>query len=341
MNSSESAPGILPSQAIDALIKAGAIASATPFDLDQVQPASLDLRLGERAWRVRASFLPGLGRKVTERLSDVAMHKLDLTQGAVFEKGCVYIAELQELLGLPKGVCARANPKSSTGRVDVFVRLLTDHGPVFDDVAEGYTGPMYLEITPQTFSVLVRTGTRLNQLRLKTGEPERLRIESVGVALTGEIAGFRGRRHAGLVDLDKEDGHDPRDFWEPLRPKDGQLLLDPGEFYILASKGAVEIPVMEAAEMTPIDPSVGEFRVHYAGFFDPGFGTDEAHGKGSRGVLEVRSHETPFILEDGQTVARLVYEPLTEKPERLYGDLGSHYQRQGLKLSKHFRIWGE
>ncbi|HEX4711872.1 2'-deoxycytidine 5'-triphosphate deaminase [Phenylobacterium sp.] len=333
-------PGILPCQAIEALIAGGAIAAATPFEDDQVQPASLDLRLASRAWRVRASFLPG-GQTVRQRLADVAMHEVDLTRGAVLERGCVYIAELQERLRLPKGVSARANPKSSTGRVDVFVRLLSDHGAAFDDVADGYDGPIYLEIAPQTFSVLVRTSTRLNQLRLKTGAPQRLRIESVGVDLTGEIAGFRGRRHAGLVDLDHEDGHDPRDFWEPLRPKDGQLLLDPGEFYILASKQAVEIPVLEAAEMTPIDPSVGEFRVHYAGFFDPGFGTDEAHGKGSRGVLEVRSHETPFILEDGQTVARLVYEPLTEKPDRLYGDLGSHYQRQGLKLSKHFRIWGE
>ncbi|HEX2815256.1 MAG TPA: 2'-deoxycytidine 5'-triphosphate deaminase [Phenylobacterium sp.] len=335
-----SRPGILPCQAIEALIANGAITADTAFETDQVQPASLDLRLGGRAWRVRASFLPGR-HTVRERIATVAMHEVDLTRSAVLERGCVYIAELQERLKLPRGVSARANPKSSTGRVDVFVRLLTDRGNRFDDVDDGYDGPIYMEIAPQTFSVLVRTGTRLNQLRLKAGQPERLRTESVGVDLTGEIAGFRGRRHAGLVDLDKEDGHDPRDFWEPLRPKDGQLLLDPGEFYILASKGAVEIPVMEAAEMTPIDPSVGEFRVHYAGFFDPGFGTDEAHGKGSKGVLEVRSHETPFILEDGQTVARLVYEPLTEKPERLYGDLGSHYQRQGLKLSKHFRIWGE
>jgi dCTP deaminase len=333
-------PGILPCQSIDALIQTGAIRGESPFEHDQVQPASLDLRLGVRVWRVRASFLPGRGRTVAERIGQVAMHELDLTRGAVLERGCVYIAQLQESLALPPGVSARANPKSSTGRVDVFVRLLTDGG-AFDDVAEGYHGPTYIEIAPQTFSVLVRYGTRLNQLRLKRGEPPRLRIESVGVDLSGAVAGFRARRHAPVVDLDKEDGHDPRQFWEPLTPRDGQLLLDPGEFYILASKEAVEIPVCEAAEMTPIDPSVGEFRVHYAGFFDPGFGTDEAHGKGSRGVLEVRSHETPFILEDGQTVARLVYEPLTERPTRLYGDLGSHYQRQGLKLSKHFWVWGE
>lgn len=339
MTESDSA-GILPCQSIQALIDSGAVTAATAFDADQVQPASLDLRLAGRVWRVRASFLPGLGRRVRDRIADVAMHELDLSGGgAVLERGCVYIAELQERLKLPPGVSARANPKSSTGRVDVFVRLLTDHGALFDDVAEGYDGPIYLEIAPQTFSILVRAGTRLNQLRLKRGVPPILSTRSVGVDLTGRIAGFRGRRHAGVVDLDREDGHDPRDFWEPLETRQGALLLDPGEFYILASNEAVEIPVLEAAEMTPIDPSVGEFRVHYAGFFDPGFGTDEAHGKGSKGVLEVRSHETPFLLEHGQTVARLVYEPLTERPTRLYGEDGSHYQRQGLKLSKHFRAW--
>ncbi len=332
-------PGILPCQSIEALIAQGAIASLTPFDLDQVQPASLDLRLGRRAWRVRASFLPGLSRKVADRLPDVAMHAIDLTAGAVLERGCVYIAEVQERLTLPKGVQARGNPKSSTGRVDVFVRLLTDNGGAFDDVADGYSGPLYLEIAPQTFSVLVRTGTRLNQLRLKRGEPARLLTKSVGVDLSAGLVGFRGRRHAGVVDLDKEDGHDPRDFWEPLETRRGELLLDPGEFYILASKDDIDIPVDQAAEMTPIDPAVGEFRVHYAGFFDPGFGCEETKSRGSKGVLEVRSHETPFLLEDGQPVARLVYEPLTERPTRLYGDDGSHYLRQGLKLSKHFKAW--
>lgn len=332
-------PGILPCQSIEALIAAGAVTSATPFDADQVQPASLDLRLGGHAWRVRASFLPGR-RRVEERIADVAMHRLDLTGGAVLEKGCVYIVELQERLKLPPGLIARANPKSSTGRVDVFVRLLTDRGDAFDDVAEGYEGPLYLEVAPQTFSILVRPGTRLNQLRLKAGDPPRLETRSVGVELGEGIVGFRGRRHAGVIDLDKIDGHDPRAYWEPLEARGGELLLDPGEFYILASSDAVEIPVLQAAEMTPIDPSVGEFRVHYAGFFDPGFGTDEAHGAGSRGVLEVRTHDTPFLLEHGQTVARLVYEPLTERPKRLYGEGGSHYQSQGLKLSKHFKAWG-
>ena len=331
--------GILPCQSIETLIAGGAIMSDTPFDSDQVQPASLDLRLSDTAWRVRASFLPGK-RKVEDRIADVAMHTIDLSDGVVLEKGCVYIARLQERLALPKGLIARANPKSSTGRVDVFVRLLTDAGASFDDVDEGYEGPLYLEIAPQTFSILVRPGTRLNQLRLKAGEPPKLETRSVGVDLQGgDIVGFRGRRHAGVIDLDNIDGHDPRDFWEPLSLRRGELLLDPGEFYILASSDSVEIPVDQAAEMTPIDPSVGEFRVHYAGFFDPGFGTDEAHGAGSRGVLEVRTHDTPFLLEHDQIVARLVYEPLTERPTRLYGEGGSHYQKQGLKLSKHFKPW--
>lgn len=337
MNDAQTA-GILPCQAIEDLIAHEAIGSLTPFDSDQVQPASLDLRLGERCWRVRASFLPGR-RRVMDRLPDVAMHLLDLTQGAVLERGCVYIAEVQERLALPPGVSARGNPKSSSGRVDVFVRLLTDYGAAFDDVAEGYTGPLFIEIAPQTFSVLARSGTRLNQLRLKTGAPPKLSMRSVGVDLSGGVAGFRGRRHAGVIDLDKEDGHDPRDFWELLEAPKGELLLDPDEFYILASKDDIEIPVDQAAEMTPIDPAVGEFRVHYAGFFDPGFGTAETGSRGSKGVLEVRSHETPFLLEDGQTVARLVYEPLTARPTRLYGEDGSHYLRQGLKLSKHFKPW--
>ena len=331
--------GILPCQAIDALIAAGAIAARADFAPDQVQPASLDLRLGRRAWRVRASFLPRLNGDLAGRIADVAMHELDLAAGAVLERGCVYIAELQEHLALPHDIAARANPKSSTGRVDVFVRVLSNGQPAFDDIAHGYHGPLYLEIAPQTFSVLVRTGTRLSQLRLKRGAAPTLAVRSIGVDLTGKIAGYRARRHAGVIDLDREGAHDPRDFWEALRPRHGELLLDPGEFYILASKEHIEIPVDQAAEMTPIDPAVGEFRVHYAGFFVPGFGTAEAGGEGSRGVLEVRSHETPFLLEDGQAVARLVFEPLAARPARLYGAGGSHYQSQGLRLSKHFAAW--
>ncbi len=330
--------GILPMQELAQMVDEGVVSSAATFDRDQIQPASIDLRLGARAWRVRASYLPR-GRKVADRLADVMMHKMDLSRGAVFESGCVYIAELQEALHLPAGISARANPKSSTGRVDVFVRLLSDYGDYFDDVAPGYDGPIYLEIAPQTFSVLARTGTRLNQLRLKRGTSPKLYTADCGVDLTGDLVGFRARRHAGIIDLDNINGHDPKKYWEPLYQNGGQLLLDPGEFYILASKSNVEIPVLEAAEMLPIDPSVGEFRVHYAGFFDPGFGTKEADALGSKGVLEVRCHETPFLLEDGQTVARLVYEPLTQRPEKIYGETGSTYQRQGLKLSKHFREW--
>ena len=333
-------PGILPCQSLDALIAGGAIGATTPIGADQVQPASLDLRLGARAWRVRASFLPRVGGRVGTRLADVAMHELDLAAGAVLERGCVYIAEIQEHLALPAGVSGRANPKSSTGRIDLFVRLLTDSQPAFDDIAPGYHGPLYLEIAPQTFSVLVRAGSRLNQLRLKRGAPAVLAVKDIGVDLTGAVSGYRARRHAGVIDMDHVDGHDPGDFWEPLAPRRGELVLDPGEFYILASKDAIDIPVLQAAEMTPIDPAVGEFRVHYAGFFDPGFGSVEAGGEGSRGVLEVRSHETPFLLEDGQTVARLVFEPLTMRPAKLYGAGGSHYQRQGLRLSKHFKVWG-
>ena len=333
------AAGILPCQTIEALVASGAISAATQLEPGQAQPSSLDLRLGARCWRVRASFLPGPGRTVAQRLEAVAMHELDLGRGAVLERGCVYIAELQERLRLPPDVAGRGNPKSSTGRLDIFVRLLTDGGAAFDDVAAGYDGPLYLEIAPQTFSVLARTGTRLNQLRLKRGDAPRISVATVGVDLTGPLAGFRARRHAGVIDLDREEGHDPRDFFEALEPRRGELLLDPGEFYILASKEAVEIPLDQAAEMTPIDTAVGEFRAHYAGFFDPGFGIAAMGASGSRAVLEVRSREAPFLLEDGQAVARLVYEPMSERPARAYGEGGSHYQRQGLKLSKHFRAW--
>jgi dCTP deaminase len=331
--------GILPCQLIERLIAGGALSAKGGIDPNQVQPASLDLRLGPRAWRIRASFLPRPGGTVAERISVLAMHELDLTAGAVLERGCVYIVELAERANLPPNVSARANPKSSTGRLDVFVRLLTDGQPAFDDVVAGYEGPLYLEIAPQTFSVLARVGTRLNQLRLRSGPVAPLGVTTVGVDLSGAIVGYRARRHAGVVDLDVEGVLDPADFWEPLTTRHGGLLLDPGEFYILASREPIEIPVLEAAEMTPIDPAVGEFRVHYAGFFDPGFGTAEAGGEGSRAVLEVRSHETPFLLEHGQTVARLTFEALAERPGRLYGWGGSHYQRQGLRLAKHFRPW--
>jgi dCTP deaminase len=330
--------GVLPDHEIHALCDSGGIMADTPFDADQVQPASLDLRLGAVAYRLRASFLPGPDRTVKQRLDDgLCMHTLDLRDGAVLERGCVYLVPLQERLNLPSTVAARANPKSSTGRVDVFTRLIVDGSSGFDEVKTGYNGPLYVEIAPQTFSILVKSGCRLNQLRLRRGAPQILRSECVNVDLSGPIAGYRARRHAGVVDMTREEAHAPADFWEEVSAPKGELVLDPAEFYILVSKESLTIPSHEAAEMTPIDPAVGEFRVHYAGFFDPGFGTLEAGGIGSRGVLEVRSRETPFLLTDGQIVARLVYEPLTARPTHLYGELGSHYQKQGLRLSKYFR----
>ncbi|HRJ68278.1 MAG TPA: 2'-deoxycytidine 5'-triphosphate deaminase [Beijerinckiaceae bacterium] len=347
------------------LIQSGTIQLAAPVATGQVQPASLDLRLGARCWRMRASFLPGPQRQVRERVDALALHEIDLTKGAVLETGCVYIAELMESLALPKGVSASANPKSSTGRLDVFTRVITDRGAAFDVVPEGYAGPLYAEISPKTFPVLVRTGSRLSQIRFRSGTPRLDDAElsalnarealvsggrhpiAGGVAVSVDLSGFdaggligyRGKRHTGLVDVDRVGGCRILDYWEPLTADGtGALVLDPSEFYILASKEAVHVPPDYAAEMVPFDPLVGEFRVHYAGFFDPGFGHAGAGGAGSRAVLEVRSHDVPFIIEDGQIVGRLVYEHMAERPATLYGaGLSSNYQAQGLKLSKHFR----
>jgi dCTP deaminase len=357
--------GILPERAIAEYSQKGYIRHAQAFDTDQIQPASLDLRLGDSAYRVRASFLPGLQRTVAERLKSLALHRIDLTQGAVLETGCVYIVPLQESLALPKGVSAAANPKSSTGRLDIFTRVIADHAQAFDTIADGYEGPLFAEISPRTFSVLARTGSRLSQIRFRAGaalasdeiirtlhERESLITDGVanidnGLALTIDLdgsnsaqpVGFRAKRHAGLVDVDKKDQLAVLDFWEPIWQR-GSLVLDPDQFYILASKEAVRVPPTHAAEMVPFNPLVGEFRVHYAGFFDPGFGHSSGQGEGSRAVLEVRSHEVPFILEDGQIIGRLVYEPLTEAPSRVYGQgIGSNYQKQGLKLSKHFKAF--
>jgi len=357
--------GILPAHEIEALHGAGAIRIAAPFATGQIQPASLDLRLGGRAWRMRASFLPGPERPVSARIEALALHEIDLTQGAVLETGCVYIAELMESLALPAEIAASANPKSSTGRIDVFTRVIADRAHEFDQIEAGYDGKLYAEISPRTFPVLVRSGSRLSQVRFRRGQArlddqghldlhkrEKLVTSaepsiSGGVAVSVDLAGFdgptligyRAKRHPGLIDVDKPAAHAMLDFWEPIhRHGRADLVLDPGEFYILASKEAVRVPPDHAAEMTPFDPLVGEFRVHYAGFFDPGFGAAEAGGAGARAVLEVRSHDVPFILEDGQIVGRLVYEKMAETPRTLYGaDLKSNYQAQGLKLSKHFR----
>jgi len=282
----------------------------------------------------------------------------------VLERGCVYLVPLDESLELPGAVSAAANPKSSTGRLDVFTRVIFDRARRFDQLPDGYAGPLYLEISPRTFPVLVRTGSRLSQMRFRTGQtrlslPEHQQLHQEqtlvsgdgaavgeGVALSidllgqgpGNLVGFRSKRHTAVIDVDQKAALDPLDFWEPLPARGGELILDPDEFYILVSREAVHVPPTHAAEMLPFDPLVGEFRVHYAGFFDPGFGHSAAGGTGSRAVLEVRSHEVPFLLGHGQTVGRLIYERLAERPERLYGsDLGSNYQAQTLKLSKHFK----
>jgi dCTP deaminase len=355
--------GVLPSQAIRAMIARGEIAAGTPVDPAQVQPASLDLRLGTTAWRVRASFLAGRGRRVADRLAEFEMHRMEIGAGAVLEKGCVYVVPLMERLALPAGVQAVANAKSSTGRLDLLTRVITDEGVEFDRVAPGHDGPLYAEICPRSFSVLVRPGMRLNQIRfrqgdavLSDGELAALHasdglvsgeaVISSGLAFSvdlrpasGDLLGYRAKPHSGVIDLDRIGHYAPADFWEPLAAQGGPLILDPGAFYILVSREAVHIPPDHAAEMAPYLAMVGEFRVHYAGFFDPGFGHAAAGGAGARGVLEVRCHEAPFALEHGQIVGRLVYERMLEVPETLYGaGIASNYQGQGLKLSKHFRM---
>ncbi|MFL4978197.1 MAG: 2'-deoxycytidine 5'-triphosphate deaminase [Xanthobacteraceae bacterium] len=357
--------GILPDRMIAALNRAGAILAEQPFVPDQIQPASLDLRLGAVAYRVRASFLPGPGATVAERIDHLKLHEIELGDGAVLETGCVYIVPLLESLALPEDIAASANPKSSTGRLDVFTRVIADETRGFDRIKAGYHGPLYAEISPRTFPILVREGARLSQIRFRHGDGvldaqalaalharERLVDAddadftngiSVGVDLksTGSLAlvGYRARRHTGLIDVERRSGYPVAEFWDPILARaDATLILDPDEFYILASKEAVQVPPDHAAEMVPFDPLVGEFRVHYAGFFDPGFGYAGAGGRGARAVLEVRSREVPFILEDGQIVGRLVYERLLARPDALYGQsIGSNYQAQGLKLSKHFR----
>jgi dCTP deaminase len=331
---------------------------------EQVQPASLDLRLGRRAWRVRASFLSGKNRSVADRLADYSMHTINLAEGAVLETNCVYVVELAESLALPGDISAAANAKSSTGRLDLLTRLITDRSIEFDRVEAGYTGPLHAEISPRTFSVLVRPGMRLNQIRFRRGEAmigdadlrdlhareplvngEALIDGGLGfsVDLTRRgdngIVGWRARPHSGLIDLDRLNYYDPAEFWEPVSPgSHGAIILDPGAFYILVSREAVSVPPQTAAEMVPYMAIAGEFRVHYAGFFDPGFGHPATGGAGSRGVLEVRCYEAPFALEHGQMVGRLVYERMAEVPDVLYGvGIGSNYQGQELRLSKHFR----
>jgi len=360
--------GILPSQELERQVRlTREIFALEPIHEDQFQPASLDLRLGPVAYRVRASFLPGKGATVEQRLDDLAMHKMDISNGGVLERGCVYIVPLLEGLSLRRRTSAMGNPKSSTGRLDIFTRLITDYGTEFDRVREQYKGPLYAEVSPRTFSVLVRKGSRLSQIRIRRGNPpstdeamRRLQEEQqvvgstisedeirngvpVSVDVRGEasegLIGYKAKNHAGLIDIDKVQHYDVLDYWEPVHaPRRGGLILDPADFYILASREPVKVPPTHAAEMIAYDTLVGEFRVHYAGFFDPGFGHPDAGGEGSRAVLEVRSYEVPFVLEHGQVVGRLTYERLTAQPNRLYGSgVKSSYQRQGIALSRHFK----
>ena len=365
--------GILSSKQIAHAIEHGVINLASPPLDGQIQPASLDLRLGKRVWRIRASFLPGHGVSVAEKLETIAMHEIDLTRDAVLEKGCVYIAELEESLNLPERLSGFANPKSSTGRLDVFTRMITDGATEFESAAPGYQGPLYAEISPRTFSILVRRGSRLSQLRFRQGaskiddtDMQRLQDEiglvhggglngadirdgvPLSVDLSGQanpdlpgLIGWRARKHAGMIDVDRPKTYPVAAYWEKVTTSDlsgGGLVLNPDEFYILVSRECVTVPQNYAAEMSAYDTRVGEFRAHYAGFFDPGFGMAQLGAGTTRAVLEVRSHDVPFLIEEGQTVCRLVYEPLSETPEVLYGssESGSNYQAQGLQLAKHF-----
>ncbi|MGE3147755.1 MAG: 2'-deoxycytidine 5'-triphosphate deaminase [Pseudorhodoplanes sp.] len=365
--------GLIPRQRLHALIAHRKLVQASSeIEDSQIQPASVDLRLGAKAYRVRASFLPGRDKTVEEQLAILKDDEINIENGAVLEKGCVYVVELQEHLHLPESISGLANPKSSTGRLDIFTRMIADHSDVFDSVHGKYEGRIYAEISPCSFSIRVRKGSRLNQIRfrqrnpaqsetgkfsLKDAELARRHAESplvddtlklrngliLSVDLSGDpqtgLVGYRAQRYSGVVDVDKVGGYDARDFWEPIHVRaDRKLILDPHQFYILASRERVHIPPDLAAEMVPIDPMMGEFRVHYAGFFDPGFGFTPDGQPGARAVLEVRSHEVPFVLEHGQAVGRLDYEPMAEVPDILYGQhKTSNYQGQGLKLSKHFR----
>lgn len=381
MNEASAQTGILPSQKIKEMLRSGEIKTVlAPIEDDQVQPASIDLRLGRYAYPVDTSFLPGRGLRVLDKMRQLDERfddfKIDLGNGAVLEKGRVYVVPLMEAIALSSDVAAFANPKSSTGRLDILTRLIADEATSFDQVEEGYRGELFIEIAPRSFSVVVKTGTRLNQLRFRrtrgdgakaiaAAEWKKLLDDgqivdsrdhetnaksiqtgvlpfSVDLQGAGEggIIGYRSKKHAKRIDLERRD-YDPMDFWEPIPfNKTSSLILDPDEFYILMTKEAIAVPPEYAAEMLPYDTRAGEFRVHYAGFFDPGFGWDTLLNKAgsSRGVLEVRSHEVPFLLEHGQTVGWLRYERMAARPELLYGqDIKSNYQGQSLKLAKQFK----
>lgn len=368
----QSKTGTLPSQAIEQLTRIGRISAAIQIADEQIQPASIDLRLGPVAYRVRASFLPGRHSKVEKKIGDLQIAEIDLTKPALIDRGAVVVAPLLEEISLPSDMLAKANPKSTTGRLDVFTRLITNYGPDFDWVRRGYTGPLFAEIVSRTFAVTICSGTKLNQLRFIRGNPRytdgmlmelderealvygeednpaqahiegglRISVDLKGDAET-DIVAYKARKNAPAVDFNNRNFYSPSDFWEPIyAPRSGGIVLDPGDFYLLVSREKVRVPPTFAAEMVPFDPSFGELRVHYAGFFDPGFG----YGKvgeipGTRAVLEVRAHEVPVLVEDGQVIGRLLYSPMMGLPEKVYGvSIGSSYQKQGLMLSKQFKV---
>ena len=368
--------GILPSQEIAALVETGKVCADGEIGEDQIQPSSLDLRLGTEAYRIRASFLPGKTTTLMQqaRQNGMLTETVDIASGAVLEPNAIYVIPLMERLALPPDIYGIANPKSSTGRLDIFTRLIPEFGDEFERVKRGYNGGLYIEVVSQTFPILVRAGMRLNQLRLGRGRrtavgEDRLRLlgqkdflvapdeVTTGQAVAGQamvdrglrltvdlegdssgVVGYRAKKTRQAIDLGLLNHYEVDDFWTPLHRGD-ECILAPGEFYILASKQRVRIPADLAAEMLPYDLSTQEFRVHYAGFFDPGFGYGE-NGEipGTRAVLEVRANEMPILLEDDQFVGRLNYFYMAAKPDKVYGgSIGSNYQQQGLALSKQFK----
>lgn len=369
----ETTPGVLPNQLLVDAVAAGWI-EAGDFRVpeENIQPASVDLRLGEQAYRMRCSFLPH-DDVVDRKVKDFIVDELDLRrEGAVLETNRPYLIPLLERLHLPAHVSARANPKSSTGRLDVFTRVITDHSYKFDDVQPGYDGPLYLEVVPLSFAVRVRQGLSLNQLRLSVGasrltddelwelhQTEPILFKGGRPATRAEFAtdaglflsldlrgdetrsvGWRARGNAGLLDMAKIGTHRVADYWEPVHSEDGdRVVLDPERFYLLLSDEAVRVPPHLASEMTAYDPTSGELRTHYAGFFDPGFGHSGAGElEGSRAALEVRAHDVPFMIEHGQRVCRLTFERMVTPPTKLYGgSIGSNYQGQVETLGKHFQ----